>query len=91
MNEEFLLKYVPADQDITNREEIDLIIKELNLYSKTKKELHDLRDNIVEFYQPYIDKQFDKQTDHNYWQAMLSVTAVIDKQIYHHIYKEEGI
>lgn len=90
INKNFLLNYIPANRIFTSQEEIKQICENLDLNSKSKQELREIRNKVVEFYSPYIDKQYSENLEHDYMNAMQSVTAVIDKEIYSIICNEEG-
>lgn len=66
--------YMPADRHITSRAEIMKITEHFGLDAMTKLELQNLRDFVVLYYRS--DDMRDK------FEAMLSITAVIDIYLY---------
>lgn len=66
--------YMPAKRGFTSCEEMDRIAKHFGLANMTALELQNLRDFVVLFYTQ--DDMRDK------FQAMLSITAVIDQYKY---------
>ena len=66
--------YMPADSGITSRAEIMQITEHFELDTMNKLELQNLRDFVVLYYKS--DFMRDK------FEAMLSITAVIDIYLY---------
>ena len=66
--------YMPARRGFTSNEEIKKISEHFCLESMTKLELQNLRDFVVLFYSN--EEMLDK------FQAMMSITTVIDTYIY---------
>ena len=66
--------YMPARRGFTSYEEMDRISSHFGLANMTVLELQNLRDFVVLFYSQ--DDMLDK------FQAMLSITAVIDQYKY---------
>jgi hypothetical protein len=74
-----LKDYTPKDKYFTSKVELDYISNLLNLTELNVDELRSLRNIIVLFYDNLrngLDRNSRKWED--YWQGMLSVTAVID-------------
>lgn len=66
--------YMPAESGITSRAEIMKITEHFTLDTMTKLELQNLRDFVVLYYKS--ENMRDK------FEAMLSITAVIDIYLY---------
>lgn len=66
--------YMPAQRGFTSKEEIEKIAEHFGLANMTALELQNLRDFVVLFYRS--DNMRDK------FEAMLSITAVIDHYKY---------
>jgi len=69
----FLSQYFPEDNMFTSQEEMDKIAEVFKLYNDKSEEWYRLlRNAVVEFYHPKINRVF------RYMYSMQSVTAVID-------------
>ena len=82
--EKFLNEYKPENRMFTSYKEIYAVKNVFCLSKMNYKELMHLRDNIVLFYGEKLDKtRFSDIKEHDkFMQAMQSITAVIDYQMY---------
>lgn len=90
--EQFLKIYSPKNKFYTSVEEIELVETKLGIKDKTSDELEELRNAVVRYYTELLDDEviynetgeYAGRTE-KYWvymDALQSVTAVIDKNIY---------
>lgn len=90
--ESFLENYFPENSHFTSPREIELVEKHLGIKGKTIEELQELRNRIVRCYDELLETeviydltgQYSGRTN-KYWDymnALQSVTAVIDNNIY---------
>lgn len=78
-----LKSYTPADRHYTSNEEIKRISEALSLKAPESaydvERMRSMRNMVVLFYEEHLDhtERHSEQWE-NYWQAMMSVTTIID-------------
>lgn len=79
---EFLTGYAPQDTMFTTKEEMERVAENLHFKDLTAEEMHALRNSVVKHYQE-IREQYERLTPpwDRIWNAMMSVTAVIDSSL----------
>lgn len=88
----FLLSYKPEDDMFTSQAEMDLIADKLKFSSLSVEQLRETRNEVVRIYENAMDKEilYDNNGDYagrsekyfDYNQGMMSVTAVIDNELF---------
>ena len=74
-----LKEYHPKDKFFTSDEEIEYISNLLDLKHLSVEEMRDMRNMVVIFYNNLMEGLSRNDSIWgNYWQGMLSVTAIID-------------
>lgn len=88
----FLLSYKPEDDMFTSKAEMDLIADKLKFSSLSAEQLRETRNKVVEIYSDAMEKEIQYDEDgkyagrtEKYWdynEGMMSVTAVIDNELF---------
>lgn len=76
----FIRTYSPENRYFTSEDEINTIANRLGLASLSKEELQAVRNSVVKDYNDFCGD--DKDARWYRYEAMMSITAVIDRYIY---------